>query len=227
MSIIQSLFSTTAGTVMVLAILAILVITCAVLGLILIKKTNTSYYYEDSSMTTTILESRLRLARNLADQYDDLSYLLFRILYEMVGESEATTANHRLTVLRSSHLLLDTDLRDGAQTIMKKIKSDDPDIESIMQYIMSIMDVFGGYQAMSTLGKDDYRTMIRNITELQETIKLEEDQLSRLYEQEEEEEQHQLTATTEKRSFLEWFKVLISGLKHPNDYYEDDEEDDS
>lgn len=225
MTTIQSLFSTTAGTVMVLAILAILAIACVILGLALVKKTNKLYYYEDDSMTTTILESRLRLAKNLADQYDDLSYLLFRILYELIGESEATTANHKLMVFRSSHLLLDTDLREGAQIIMKKINSDDPDTESIIQYIMSIMDVFGGYQAMSTLGKDDYRTTIRNIVELQETIKLEEDQLSRLYEQEREEDQHQLATPTEKRNFLEWFKILISGLKHPNDYYEDEEDD--
>lgn len=225
MYIFQSLFSTTAGTITVLAILAILVITCALLGLTLVKKTNKLCFYEDTSTSTAILESQLRLARDRADQYDSLSYLLFRILYEMIGESESTTSTHRLSVLRSSHLLLETDLREGAQTIMKQIESDEPDIESIMQYIMSIMDVFGGYQAMSSLGKDDYREMTKIIIELQETVNHEEAQLSSLYEGEVG-EQHRSRDVPEKHNFVDWFKVLISGLKHPNDFYEDDEGDD-
>lgn len=227
MYIFQSLFSTTAGAVMVLAILVILMATCVAMGVILVKKTNKLYYYEDMSTTAAILESQLKLARDQADQYDSLSYLLFRVLYELIGESESTTSIHRLTVLRSSHLLLDTDLREGAQTIMKNIKSGDPDTESIIQYIMSIMDVFNGYQVMSSLGQLDYREMTRSIIELQETISSDTSHLSTLYDKtiEEREEYHQSESTPDKHSFLEWFKVLVGGLKHPNNYYGEDDED--
>ena len=61
MTIIQSLISTTAGTVMVLAILGILVVTCIVLGIAVSKKNDKIDHYEDHSMESLILNAKLQL----------------------------------------------------------------------------------------------------------------------------------------------------------------------
>lgn len=227
MSIIQSLISTTAGTVMVLAILGILVVACIVLGIAVTKKNDKIDHYEDHSMESLILEAKLQLEQVHTDRYDNLAYLMFRILYELIGEREPSASIRKLTVLRGAHVLLDTDIREGARTIMKNIKTDDPDLETIMQYILSIMDVHGGANCLSELGRIDYHEMSRNLEELQQTLQEKEAKLDKLYQEEKhvhEEDEYK----PEAHSFVGWFKLMLSGLKHPNDYYdEEDEEDDT
>ena len=113
MTIIQSLISTTAGTVMVLAILGILVVTCIVLGIAVSKKNDKIDHYEDHSMESLILNAKLQLEQVHTDRYDNLAYLMFRILYELIGERELSASIRKLTVLRGAHVLLDTDIREG------------------------------------------------------------------------------------------------------------------
>ena len=231
MTIIQSLISTTAGTVMVLAILGILVVTCIVLGIAVSKKNDKIDHYEDHSMESLILNAKLQLEQVHTDRYDNLAYLMFRILYELIGERELSASIRKLTVLRGAHVLLDTDIREGARTIMKNIKMDDPDLETIMQYILSIMDVHGGVNCLSELGREDYYEMSINLGELQQTLREKETKLDALYKEEnqvheKEEEDADYEYAPETHSFAGWFKLMISGLKHPNDYYDEDEEED-
>lgn len=227
MTIIQSLISTTAGTVMVLAILGILVVACIVLGIAVSKKNDKIDYYEDHSMESLILNAKLQLEQVHTDRYDNLAYLMFRILYELIGERELSASIRKLTVLRGAHTLLDTDIREGARTIMKNIKMDDPDLETIMQYILSIMNVHGGVNCLSELGREDYYEMSINLGELQQTLQEKETKLNKLY-QEEKQVHEEDEYEPETHSFGGWFKLMLSGLKHPNDYYdEEDEEDDT
>ena len=229
MTIVQSLISTTAGTVMVLAILGILVVTCIVLGISVSKKNDKIDHYEDHSMESLILNAKLQLEQVHTDRYDNLAYLMFRILYELIGERELSASIRKLTVLRGAHVLLDTDIREGARTIMKNIKMDDPDLETIMQYILSIMDVHGGVNCLSELGREDYYEMSINLGELQQTLREKEMKLEALYKEENqahEEADADYEYAPETHSFAGWFKLMLSGLKHPNDYYDEDEEED-
>ena len=69
--------------------------------------------------------------------------------------------------------------------------------------------------------------MSRNLEELQQTLQEKEAKLDKLYQEEKqvlEEDEYE----PEAHSFVGWFKLMLSGLKHPNDYYdEEDEEDDT
>ena len=181
-------------------------------------------------MESLILNAKLQLEQVHTDRYDNLAYLMFRILYELIGERELSASIRNLTVLRGAHVLLDTDIREGARTIMKNIKMDDPDLETIMQYILSIMDIHGGVNCLSELGREDYYEMSRNLGELQQTLREKETKLDALYKEEEkpfhEETDVDYEYAPETHSFAGWFKLMLSGLKHPNDYYDDDEEED-
>ena len=233
MNAIQMLLSTTAGAIMALALIVILTIICIVLAAVVMQKNNDNDYYDvDNEREIKNLHRELTLARHRADQYDALSYLIFTVLYDILKENEASTANHRLTVLRSAHTLLSTDLREGALTVMQNINSDDPDINYIMQYMLSIMEVHGGYKALSDDARYEYRDMQRIIVDLQDPISVSEryikaeEEATKIDPAPVEEEEHIPTQRKEKRmGFKESFLMLIDGLRHPNLYDYDDEED--
>ena len=68
-----------------------------------------------------------------------------------------------------------------------------------------------------------------NLGELQQTLREKETKLEALYKEENqahEEADADYEYAPETHSFAGWFKLMLSGLKHPNDYYDEDEEED-
>ena len=165
--------STTAAEIgmMIPAIFGFLAILCIMLGTTTHKKRNkTDHKEEDRPVENPILNEQVRMILVQADRYNNLAYLMFRILYELIGEPHPHVAIRTFAVLRGAHARLDSDAQEDVQLTMKSIRTDDPDLEMVMEYILNLMEVPGVLNSLSVLGREDYYEVSRNLAELQQTL---------------------------------------------------------